>query len=199
MKTILIYGDSNTWGRDPVNGRYRTSSHWSSILQGLLGADYEVFPSGLGGRIAGRHDQEDPFLNGKDYYELIYRTIAPPLDIIIVALGTNDIKEHYGLNGDEIVEDLLWYKRKTSELADKYKHNPAKLLYILPPNFIDKDLKIHRSEPLRLEINKKMKRSGQYLVEINDLELSKDGVHFSEADHTKMAQRVKAKVMEMLA
>ena len=38
MKTILAYGDSLTWGYDPVSlGRHAHEDRWTSVLQKALG------------------------------------------------------------------------------------------------------------------------------------------------------------------
>jgi lysophospholipase L1-like esterase len=51
MKTILCYGDSNTWGYSPsTQDRYGRDERWSGVLRKELGADYLVIEEGLGGR-----------------------------------------------------------------------------------------------------------------------------------------------------
>lgn len=43
MKTILCYGDSNTYGYNPVDGsRWDKSIRWTGRLQELLGDEYTV-------------------------------------------------------------------------------------------------------------------------------------------------------------
>ena len=43
MTTILCYGDSNTYGYNPVNGlRYPKDVRWTGVLQKLLGEQYAV-------------------------------------------------------------------------------------------------------------------------------------------------------------
>ena len=53
--------------------------------------------------------------NGKDTFISTFRT-ASPVDIVIIALGTNDLQSIYNKTGQKIIEDLLWYK----EQIDKY-------------------------------------------------------------------------------
>ncbi|HHY90152.1 MAG TPA: G-D-S-L family lipolytic protein, partial [Clostridiales bacterium] len=51
MKTILCYGDSNTWGYNPKQpGRYPKPIRWTTVLQENLGSDFEVIAEGLNGR-----------------------------------------------------------------------------------------------------------------------------------------------------
>src|SRR6266496_2845536 len=51
MRTVLCYGDSNTWGFDPVRQhRYPREVRWPGRLQAALGADWHVVEEGLNGR-----------------------------------------------------------------------------------------------------------------------------------------------------
>lgn len=51
MKVILCYGDSNTYGRDPVTkGRFDRHIRWTGVLQTTLGTNYYVIEEGLNGR-----------------------------------------------------------------------------------------------------------------------------------------------------
>ncbi|HPK63292.1 MAG TPA: G-D-S-L family lipolytic protein, partial [Sphaerochaeta sp.] len=50
MKTILCYGDSNTYGSNPGGGRWEYDKRWPGILSSLLGDGYYVIEEGLGGR-----------------------------------------------------------------------------------------------------------------------------------------------------
>ena len=51
MTTILCYGDSNTYGYNPVNGlRYPKDVRWTGVLQKLLGEQYAVIEEGCNGR-----------------------------------------------------------------------------------------------------------------------------------------------------
>ena len=51
MKTILCFGDSNTWGYNPENRqRFGPDERWTGILRNSLGEDYRVIEEGLNGR-----------------------------------------------------------------------------------------------------------------------------------------------------
>ena len=51
MTTILCYGDSNTYGYNPVNGlRYPKEVRWTGVLQKMLGEEYAVIEEGCNGR-----------------------------------------------------------------------------------------------------------------------------------------------------
>ena len=68
MKTILCYGDSNTYGYNPSNGfRYPEGIRWTCRLAKLLGEEYRVIEEGCNGRTTVYDDPIDGWKNGLDY------------------------------------------------------------------------------------------------------------------------------------
>ena len=62
MKNILCYGDSNTWGAQPVlklgsPNRYPLEVRWTTVMQNQLGSDYHVIAEGLNGRTSAFDDE----------------------------------------------------------------------------------------------------------------------------------------------
>lgn len=92
MKRILCFGDSNTWGYTPGTGqRYPEDVRWTGVCQKALGEDYKILEDGLNGRTTMFDDFSNPWLNGGK--NLGYSLIAQkPLDMIVLSLGTNDLK-----------------------------------------------------------------------------------------------------------
>ncbi len=106
MKTILCYGDSNTWGSKPLvrpgeNRRYGLRERWPGVLRDQLGADYWVIEEGLGGRTTIHDDPYEPHRNGKTYLMPCLLT-HEPIDLVILKLGTNDLKHRFGLSAYDI-------------------------------------------------------------------------------------------------
>ncbi|MCH2619706.1 MAG: arylesterase, partial [Candidatus Poseidoniia archaeon] len=65
MKNILCFGDSNTWGYSPLDGRrYPPDIRWSGVLQSSLGSDYRVIEEGLNGRTNVTNEEERPIRSG---------------------------------------------------------------------------------------------------------------------------------------
>ena len=65
MKHILCYGDSNTFGTDPIHGgRHPDDVRWTGVLQKLLGSDYRVIEEGCGGRTTVFEDEISYGRNG---------------------------------------------------------------------------------------------------------------------------------------
>src|SRR5262249_19027184 len=95
MKTILCFGDSNTWGYDPVTGgRFPGEVRWPGVLRQALGSEYEVIEEGLPGRTTVFDDPLEEYKRGKDYLLPCLRSHAP-LDLVLILLGTNDLQTLY--------------------------------------------------------------------------------------------------------
>ena len=98
MKTILAYGDSITYGANPVIGgpRHAFEDRWPSVLEAGLGGAARVIAEGLGGRTTA-HD--DWFANADRNGARILPTLLAshnPLDAVVIMLGTNDLKPFLG-------------------------------------------------------------------------------------------------------
>ena len=199
MKKILIYGDSNTWGDNFITGmRIPYEKQWANILQNMLGNDYKIIQEGLPGRVAGNIELENKFKNGKDSFISIYKSAAP-IDILIIALGTNDLQIKYNRNSNDIIEDLLWYESILKEMfngddKNKYFNNSfPKVIYILPSNIDYKDraniIFNLDSENKRKEIINYFNNNKIININIDNMQLV-DGIHFNYDDHIKMANEV---------
>lgn len=93
MKTVLCYGDSLTWGYDPVGpGRHALADRWPSVLQAGLGPDVAVIAEGLNGRTTAFDDHLGAAdRNGARLLPTILTTHSP-IDLLILFLGANDMK-----------------------------------------------------------------------------------------------------------
>jgi len=92
MKTILCFGDSNTWGYIPGSDgeRFPRADRWPVRLQAALGAEYEVVAEGLNGRTATMDSPVAEGRNGLTYLLPCLHSHAP-LDLVVIYLGTNDL------------------------------------------------------------------------------------------------------------
>jgi lysophospholipase L1-like esterase len=64
-KTILCYGDSNTWGQTPEkSGRRPANIRWTGVLQAELGSEYYVIEEGLSSRTTDLDYAKKPGRNG---------------------------------------------------------------------------------------------------------------------------------------
>ena len=101
-KTILCYGDSNTYGFVPETGRrYPKDVRYTGRLQMLLGDGYTVIEEGCNGRTTIHDDPLEGWKNGLDYLKPCLNS-HKPIDIVILMLGSNDLKATFRLNAREI-------------------------------------------------------------------------------------------------
>jgi len=97
---IMVFGDSNSWGwvpnPNPPSVRYPVDSRWPGVLQKELGSDYEVIEEALNGRTTDAYDDSlaGAGLNGAEYLPAAIAS-HHPLDLVIIMLGTNDLKPAY--------------------------------------------------------------------------------------------------------
>ena len=105
MKTILCYGDSNTWGHVPLeNRRYDLHERWPGVLRAELGEDFAVIEEGLPGRTTVHSDPiEGAHKNGLAVLPAILESHLP-LDLVIIMLGTNDLKKRFSLSPFDIAQ-----------------------------------------------------------------------------------------------
>ena len=97
MKTILCYGDSNTYGLKPDSSqRYPRDVRWTGILQKKLGEDYYVIEEGLSGRTTLWDDPIEEHKNGKTYLLPCLESHSP-INLVVLMLGTNDLKTRFSL------------------------------------------------------------------------------------------------------
>ncbi len=104
-KHIICLGDSNTHGycadpadcADPQLARFNEDERWTCLLQKALGEDYLVFEEGLSGRTT---VFSDPLYEGLDALHYLWPCLKShePVSLLIIMLGTNDIKERFGMN-----------------------------------------------------------------------------------------------------
>lgn len=102
MPVIVCYGDSNTHGMDPVTmARLPRGVRWPGVLAAELAGGAEVIEEGLNGRTTIWDDPYTDGRNGRTYLLPCLRSHAP-VDLLILMLGTNDLKSVFGRAAHEI-------------------------------------------------------------------------------------------------
>ncbi|WP_240233720.1 SGNH/GDSL hydrolase family protein [Devosia lacusdianchii] len=94
MKTILAFGDSLTYGANPMPGgpRHAYEDRWPTRLEAGLGGAARVIAEGLGGRTTASDDwYAAADRNGARILPTLLESHSP-LDLVIIMLGTNDLK-----------------------------------------------------------------------------------------------------------
>ncbi len=134
MKTILAFGDSLTWGADPETGlRHPVESRWPDVLQRALGDEVRVITEGLGGRTTCYEDHTGPCCrNGAKALQVALASHMP-LDLVIIMLGTNDLKPVFGGEAEPAVSGM----RRLVQIVETFPYKPKnavpRLLIVAPP------------------------------------------------------------------
>jgi len=162
MKTILCYGDSNTWGYNPDgSGRYPKHMRWTTVLQKELGESFDVISEGLNGRTTVWDDPvRGDYRNGKKYLLPCLHT-HKPIDLVILFLGSNDLKPRYNVTSMEIAQsvEMLVDIVKKSETGPNMT-SPEILVIIPPPILIPEEVK--QMDYLLPEYEKAVDKSRQF-------------------------------------
>ena len=125
-KNILFFGDSNTWGYIPGTGeRYPYEERWTTIVSQKLGED---------GRTTVFEDPWKTCRCGKENldYELQNHK---PLDLIVVMLGTNDLKfvsAERSARGIETIVTVILSSNERFMITGPIFPNGVKMLLISP-------------------------------------------------------------------
>lgn len=131
-KTIVCYGDSNTHGYNSSNmGRFSEKERWTCLLSDLLGPGYLVREEGLSGRTT---SFEDPLFEGLNGFSGIHSCLLThePLDLLIIMLGTNDVKERFSATPGNIAKGLERLTTKAIHTPEAWR-DKANILIIAPP------------------------------------------------------------------
>ena len=142
MKNILCFGDSNTWGYDPATQtRFSKDIRWTGVLQQLLGSKYNVIEEGLNGRTTNVNEKQDhglgyfrPFRSAMDLLSVLIETNSP-LDIIIVMLGTNDLKTNFNQSSEMIAKNM----RLVCESIIDNDYFQSKSIILVSPTHINEE------------------------------------------------------------
>lgn len=177
---LICFGDSNTYGYDPrsfLGGRYPAESRWTDLLAECSG--WEVVNMGLNGR-------EIPTGVGE------LTGILRRDDLLVVMLGDNDLLSHPHITAREVAAKMKRFLRGLL---------PCCVLLVAPPpmtlgEWVTEESLLTESGALAAEYKALARRlsigfadAGQWGVE-----MTFDGVHFSENGHRTFAKGIREAV-----
>ena len=141
-KHIVCFGDSNTHGacKDPADSadhgsRFNENERWTCLLQKKLGEDFLVIEEGLSGRNCAFEDPIHEGMSGVSHITPILMS-HEPVDLLIIMLGTNDTKAHFGATPVNIAGAMERLIRKAQSTLCWGDHAPN-ILLICPPHILD--------------------------------------------------------------
>ena len=208
MKTVLCYGDSNTWGYNPsTGGRYARDERWPGVLRKELGEGYLVIEEGLNGRTTVWDDPIEGYKNGKEYLVPCLETHMP-LDLVIILLGTNDLKMRFSVSAYGIANGA-GVLVKTVQKSETGRGGGAPQVLLLAPPPVSKltgfaemfegaEAKSRRFAEHYARVAQErgcaFLDTGQVIVS-SDL----DGIHLEASEQRKLGVAVAARVRELRA
>ena len=207
MKSILCYGDSNTWGSNPADGtRYGLDERWPGVLRNALGDGYWVVEEGLGGRTTVWDDPIEGHKNGKTYLPPCLNS-HKPLDLVIIMLGTNDLKMRFSVPAFDVANSVGALVDIVGKSETGIDGMVPKVLVIAPPPFAEltgfaEMFKGGAAKAARLAVEYACMADerGCAFLNAGDIIVSSpiDGIHFEVGEHRKLGEVVAAKVRELL-
>lgn len=202
---ILCYGDSNTWGLIPGTDHQRFSKEerWPGILQRMLGEKFEIIEEGLNSRtlvsVDKRKDREGR--SGAEYLLPCLDT-HDPIDLVVIMLGTNELKTEFYRNPKEVGEifEELFVKKIISRKS-VCRHTTPRLLIIAPPLITKENPTFiggkEKSEKLNDIYEDIAIRNECEFMGNEDWEVGEDGIHLSRDGHRILASKLSMKIKEM--
>ena len=141
-RTILCFGDSNTHGTIPLPtldgaGRFDHAARWPSVMAQALGAGYEVINEGHPGRTTVHDDpMEGPWRNGMSVLPAMLES-HKPLDMVILKLGTNDLKHCFHVSAADIAFCLDRLVRLIQSFGAGPQGATPKVIVVAPPPILE--------------------------------------------------------------
>jgi lysophospholipase L1-like esterase len=207
MKTILCYGDSNTWGYNPRTlDRFPIEERWTGVLAQDLGDAFRVVEEGLNGRTTLWDDPIEGYKNGKEYLIPCLESHRP-IDLVVIMLGTNDLKTRFSVSAYDVAQSVGVLIDTIQRSAAGLAGGSPRVLLIAPPvvgklteyaeMFQDAQAKSAKfSEHYRrvAELYHCHFLDAGKLIASSDL----DGIHFEGDQHKKFGSAIAALVREIL-
>lgn len=201
MKTLLAFGDSNTWGLVPGSKpaeRYSWDVRWTGVLESLLNG-YRVIEEGLCGRTTVFEDSLRPGRKGISSLPGILESHSPA-DKALIMLGTNDCKTIYGASSYTIGKGI----ELCLDILERYVA-PSDII-LVSPLYLGEEVYLPHKDPEfgagSVEVSRQLKevytdiaaRRGNIFLAASDHAVASpvDDEHLDEKGHLAFAQAVRA-------
>lgn len=213
-KSILCYGDSNTFGHRPTDGqRYPYGIRWTSLLAENLGEDFQVIEAGLNSRTTVIDDELEKYRNGLKYIDVVVE-MNWPLDLVILMLGTNDMKVRYQAEAVDIAEGARSIVREIRRLHQEIRPDWMPQILLASPLLVGEKIRDGLSDcsqgfggeraywlsrelaPLYQQV---AREEGCHFLDAGSVASAGivDALHLEEEGHRDLAAAMEAKVREI--
>ena len=212
-RTILCFGDSNTWGFNPDGGgRLPHDTRWPNQLERLLNRDstghaWRTVEDGLNSRTWLLDDPIGAARYGAQYScsgrsgLMTSLHSHKPIDVVVLALGCNDCKDYLNLSAEQITDGarILIHDTRTALNCGPHgrPEQPPAIVLMTPPLMISTPQSL--SWGFEGADRKSQALSSRYLQLARELEVlafdvqsvaspsSLDGIHFDSQAQSAIA------------
>lgn len=210
-KRILCFGDSNTWGA--IGGttlRFDDEQRWTGVMQRELGEGYTVINEGYNGRTTTRTDEVEGRLSGIEYFRPCLDSQSP-LDLVVLMLGTNDLKVRFGVGAQSIANNSL--RQYLDALAITPMMGDRPQLLLVSPIHIDPSYKdnalfadmfgefgVERSQALAAAYREFAEAEGIAFLDAAAYASAcvEDGIHITLEGHQRLGVAIAQKARELI-
>lgn len=207
MRTVVCFGDSNTFGQIPGVAqmvRYGHGERWPGVMRQALGSDWYVVEEGLCGRTTVSDDPiEGDYKNGRRYLRPCLLSHLP-VDLLIIMLGTNDLKVRFHKPASEIAMGVACLVHDTLDMHCGPGGATPEILVVAPPPLLE-DLHdwqpvfaggFEKSRELALEFEYVADTLGVHFFDAGKVAASSsaDGFHLDAEGHRSLGAALAAEV-----
>ena len=196
MKNIICYGDSNTFGYNPKdNSRFDEDIRWTAVLQKKLGKEYHVINEGMCNR-TGFVDNPEGFLFSAQKHLPNMISEIDIVDILILAIGTNDLQAQYDISIEAIEKGL---RNLIKSAKTKVKRIIVIPSVILSEKILEGFFKLQFNET-SIEKSRKVGSLYRTMAKLNHCEIFDinefahpsefDGLHYDKNSHKIIAEKL---------
>ena len=202
-KRVMVFGDSLSWGYQPGTKhlRYDSQTRWPGRLQMLLGNDYEVIEENLNSRAIDNGDPR-PGKEGRRALDYIEAAVDShdPLDVIVVLLGTNELKHEMGMSADQVGKSMEKLLKTIKARHSQFRSTKPDILLLSPPIINEKTDycrankkylgATQKSEELTYIYQRLATSLGIGFVTLSEIRPGVDGIHIDANGHVRVAELV---------
>ena len=207
MRTVLCFGDSNTWGYNPASytapfpSRHPHDQRWTGVLAQALGSDFRVIEEGQNGRMTVHHDPFNIARRGLDYLPACLES-HKPIDVVVMMLGSNDLKTFLNLPPIEVANGAGVLARLILASTAGPGNQAPRLLLLCPPavgggpHLPDLAIRVFdgpaRSHELPRHFEALAASLGCAYLNSQDIVVpsATDGIHLDTSEHAKLGEAV---------
>lgn len=210
--TVLCFGDSNTHGTPAmadldVNARFDRATRWPGVMAAALGETWTVIEEGHPGRTTVFDDPiEGAHRSGVRMLRALMESHRP-VDVLVIMLGTNDLKARFSLTPADIAGGVGQLIR-AAQISDTGPDGRAPAILAVAPVPIEETGVLAemfaggsaKSRLLADRIGAVAARAGVAFLDAGAVAAVDplDGVHLDSAAHRAIGTAVAARVRELI-